>query len=469
MNFLDRFAPEQRETFLRAGEPMELAAGEYLIRRGDPGGDIFLVEEGKFEVVDRRPTAKVVLAVVPPGSVIGEVGFLDNSPRSADVRAVERCVVRRWRKDDLRSLLQREPLLASSFYELLARIASGRLREVSTTAVASAMGRDGSRDVGNERLKRDLDAMTDSTKEALLDAETRLRQDPTDPQTQARIRTVFDSLERDIRAVFGGMPDAGVAADAARWLGRELHPYLVRSALAERCIRRLQGATGTAEVLAHVLVDTPSGDGQLGELIDRWLLDRPTLAGLRAIRTVLAEQVVAHVPRHRNRRVLQLNAGTGSLSARLHLDLADTPTLLTVVDPSREALAFLDAGLTVKPKKVQLQTLQENFVHIAMGRSRQVPGGQDVVILHGLLEYLPDRLALSLLRVTRTWLSPDGVVLASALAPSDDQVLLDRLLGWPTIRRRPDRLLRLAERAGLSAQLASGTPDPMMLVVARAA
>jgi CRP-like cAMP-binding protein len=161
MSFLDRFPAEQRKTFLDNSERLEVGPGQYLMRRGEPGGDVFVVASGQLEVVDRRPNPEVVLAVMSPGQVVGEVGFLDNSPRSADVRAGNGAVVHRWRKEDLQALLQREPKIASTFYETIARVASGRLRDLTTTAVASAMNRDGARDVGNERLRKEITGLLD--------------------------------------------------------------------------------------------------------------------------------------------------------------------------------------------------------------------------------------------------------------------------------------------------------------------
>ena len=53
------------------------------------------------------------------------------------------------------------------------------------------------------------------------------------------------------------------------------------------------GLVGTPEIMAHVLVDTPGGDGQIGELLDRWLLDRPTLVSLRGFRDPILDLWIA--------------------------------------------------------------------------------------------------------------------------------------------------------------------------------
>lgn len=470
MSFLDHFDDMHRNLFRSASTELELDRGHYLLRRGEPGGDIYLVQDGSLEVVDRRASPEVILAVLHPGAVVGEMAFLDDSPRSADVRAADSVTVRRWAKEDLRQLLHRQPILAAQFYEGVAREAADRMRALNTSAVTGgvAAGEGGNR-AGLERTRHEVGRLTELTKEALLDAETRLRQDPADAAGRRGVTAALDHLQRELHHLFTNMPEPELAAEGARLLARELHPYLVRSALADRCIRRNQGVSGTAEVLAHVLVNRASGDGHLGELLDRWLLDRPTFQAFRDAGRTLVDIVHQHVPRHRNRRVLVLNAGTGSVVAALSARLADAPTVVTVVDQSREALAFLDAGVTLRPRKVELQTLQENLVEVALGRARHSFPPQDVILAHGLVEYMPDRIALSLLRATSRHLADGGCLVVTGLIASDDHHLLDRLLGWPSVRRRPERLVRLFQRAGLDPmRVEDGVGEPLLVVKARA-
>jgi CRP-like cAMP-binding protein/SAM-dependent methyltransferase len=465
MAFLDQFDETHQHLLRTEATRMELDRGEILFRRGEPGGDVYLVAAGGLEIVDRRATPEVILAVAEAGTVVGEMAFVDASPRSADVRANGPTTVLRWAREDLQALLDRQPALASRFFQEVARLASFRMRQLNTGAVTGGVGRDTAPSAGTERMRQEVQRVTDAVKTALLDAETRLRQDPTDEQGHAEVVESLDRLQDEVRVLYGGIVEDAHADEASRLLTRELHPYLVRSALADRCIRRTQGVTGSAEVLAHVLVDAASGDGQLGELMDRWLLDRPMLRALREGRQSTVAAVLKSLPEHRNRRVLLINAGTGSLVAALNAEMGLAPTVLTVIDQSRDALAFLDAGVAVRPKQVELQTLQENLVQLSLGRSGHRLPKQDVVVIHGMVEYMPDRIALSLLRTAHDLLVENGKVVVSAMSPSDDRHLLDRLLGWPTVRRQPDRLERIIERAGLQIDSWEPATRPLLLAV----
>ena len=466
MNFLDMFTPEHRNLFEGAAAILDLKKGKFLLRRGEPGGDIYLLRAGKLEVVDSRRTPEVILAVLAEGAVVGEMSFIDNLPRSADVRIAEDAEVLHWNKDDLRSLLDREPRLGSAFFQTVAKIAGQRMRNVQNTAMAGGLGSQKSLNVaGAARLKEEVAKITEDAKEGFLDLETRLRQDPNNTHAQASLRQLLDQLQEEIRQLFSGHTGVEASTYASRVLCRELHPYFVRSALAERCIRRPQGVGGTAEILAHILVDTSAGDGTLGELIDRWLLDRPVANALRQVRQPTIDLLASLLPTDRNRRALLLPAGTGSLVAGVTPKLVHPPTVLTVVDQSRDALAFLDAGITWRPKAVELQTVQENLAQFAISRFRHTFPSQDAIILNGLLEYMPDRIAVSMLTVCRQLLTENGIIMVTALSPSLDQMLLDRLLMWPTIRRTREGLRRVFQAAGLEITHQADVEEPALLFV----
>jgi len=430
---MEAFSAAHQALFRGAGTTVDLPKGSYLMRRGDPGGDIYLLESGVLEVVDRRATPEVVLAAVSEGTVVGEMAFIDDSPRSADVRAARDCVVVRWARDDLRNLLQRHPDFAAAFFEKVSRVATQRIRRLSDGAVAQATS--GQQADHAEAIRGRVAEVAEPLKRELPGLDSTLKREADDPLAVGRLIGLLETLQEQVGELFAGIDDPALASTAGELLGRELHPWLSRSFLADRCFGRPRGSSGSAEILAHLLVDRAGGDGPLGEHIDRWLMDRPTFRALRAMREPLVDATTRALPRHRNRHVLVVNAGTGSLVARLSDAVMHAPTIITVVDQSRDALSFLDAGMVQRRQGVALQTVQENLAGLAVGRARHPLNSADAVVLHGLLEYMPERIAVSLLREARRWLAEDGRLVVATLGPSPDRPLVDRLLGWPTIRR----------------------------------
>ena len=65
----------------------EYPAGEYIFRMGDLADCMFIVLDGKVEIV----SGKRVLSIIAKGDIFGEMSMIDNSLRSADVLAHSDC------------------------------------------------------------------------------------------------------------------------------------------------------------------------------------------------------------------------------------------------------------------------------------------------------------------------------------------------------------------------------------------
>lgn len=64
-------------------------AGETIFSEGDPSDVAYVIRSGRVEVVKRTPTGVLRLAVLAEGDVLGEMGLLEDRPRSASARAIE--------------------------------------------------------------------------------------------------------------------------------------------------------------------------------------------------------------------------------------------------------------------------------------------------------------------------------------------------------------------------------------------
>lgn len=112
---------------LCADQPLRsLAVGETLIEADQPGSALYVLVDGVVEV---RRGEVTVTRVTEPGSFLGEIAALLDSPSSADVVAVEPATVRVI--DDPAATIAREPELALAIARLLAR----RLRAITTYLV----------------------------------------------------------------------------------------------------------------------------------------------------------------------------------------------------------------------------------------------------------------------------------------------------------------------------------------------
>src|SRR5262250_268709 len=69
--------------------PLSLAASRTLFVAGDDGDGCYRVEEGLLKVSVAAATGgERILAILGPGSVVGELSVIDGGPRSASVTAL---------------------------------------------------------------------------------------------------------------------------------------------------------------------------------------------------------------------------------------------------------------------------------------------------------------------------------------------------------------------------------------------
>ncbi len=72
-------------------EERSLAAGEWLCKKGDVADDVFLIADGKLDVVDE--TNDCIVASLRRGGLTGEYGLFRNATRTASIRAMSDCTV----------------------------------------------------------------------------------------------------------------------------------------------------------------------------------------------------------------------------------------------------------------------------------------------------------------------------------------------------------------------------------------
>ncbi len=91
-------SPASRQVLARNGSPVLLAKDEQLFRQGAASDAAYAIMSGEIEVslpgLDGRD---IWIARLGVGTVVGEMGSLDGSPRSADARATRKCEL--WKID----------------------------------------------------------------------------------------------------------------------------------------------------------------------------------------------------------------------------------------------------------------------------------------------------------------------------------------------------------------------------------
>jgi len=82
---LDAFPPP---TTLRSMHRATFQSGEFIFREGDESRDAYWVLSGRVEISIDTPQGRSVLTILEEGEIFGEMGMIDDLPRTASARAL---------------------------------------------------------------------------------------------------------------------------------------------------------------------------------------------------------------------------------------------------------------------------------------------------------------------------------------------------------------------------------------------
>lgn len=116
----------------RLGMVQNFRKGDTIIREGRPGGEIYILVNGKVEVVKSVKRGKGKrLSTLGRGSIFGEMSVFDGAPYSASVRALQDCDVHIMRADDFMKFLRQNPKEGVEILSTLVVSVSNRLRRAN--------------------------------------------------------------------------------------------------------------------------------------------------------------------------------------------------------------------------------------------------------------------------------------------------------------------------------------------------
>ena len=106
--------------------------GEVIVRQGEAGNEMYVVQAGRVEVVLESDGSEKRVSVLKNRDFFGEMALFEKDVRSATVRALGEARVLTVDKRTLIKRISEDPFLA---YDLL-RTMSGRLRELNSKVSA---------------------------------------------------------------------------------------------------------------------------------------------------------------------------------------------------------------------------------------------------------------------------------------------------------------------------------------------
>jgi len=120
---------EQLEAVQQITHEVEYMANETIVKEGDPGGELYLLIEGRVRIYKDYGTLKErSLSTVSAVSYFGEMAAIDDEPRSATVVSAVRSRMLCLEGESLKDLIRQMPEIS---FEIM-RVLTARVREAES-------------------------------------------------------------------------------------------------------------------------------------------------------------------------------------------------------------------------------------------------------------------------------------------------------------------------------------------------
>src|SRR3954464_6951020 len=102
IEFFEHLSEEDRIILAGVVDAHHMTPGMVLFQAGDPGESLFVVRKGEIELFIKDTAGqKIVLGIVGPGDIFGELALLDSGSRTATAVALEDSELLELDRDDL--------------------------------------------------------------------------------------------------------------------------------------------------------------------------------------------------------------------------------------------------------------------------------------------------------------------------------------------------------------------------------
>ena len=120
--------PEELSALLKLTDAISCPPGSRIVQTGEVGHCLYVVLEGRAKVTIDADGREIELSLLEPGDFFGEVSLVDDGPRSANVIALETCVLLRITRMTIGVLSGLQPAAAIQILGAIGRALVGRLR-----------------------------------------------------------------------------------------------------------------------------------------------------------------------------------------------------------------------------------------------------------------------------------------------------------------------------------------------------
>ncbi len=133
------FNNAEMERFLELLDEEQFEPGEVIVKQDATGDCMYILVSGRAKVVHHKDAHDITLAMLQPGDFFGELALVDEGPRSADVLAVDQCVLLKITQAAIAALAGVYPTAAFKLLIAIGRIMVNRLRQSNERYIDSLL------------------------------------------------------------------------------------------------------------------------------------------------------------------------------------------------------------------------------------------------------------------------------------------------------------------------------------------
>jgi len=87
----------------------------------EPGDTFYLIQSGRVEILKIMGDLQKTVDILQPGEILGEMAILEEAPRSATARALDKVVALEFNRENFEILMQGQPQIALKLLKLLSK------------------------------------------------------------------------------------------------------------------------------------------------------------------------------------------------------------------------------------------------------------------------------------------------------------------------------------------------------------
>lgn len=129
IQIFDGLSNRELRNFARISYQRTYAENETIVIEGQDSAGMYVILDGTVKVTRKvEDGTTITLKTLEDGTFFGDVGLLDNAPRTATVTAIRSSRIIGFFRPELLTLIESDPKLASKVIFVLAKVLASRLR-----------------------------------------------------------------------------------------------------------------------------------------------------------------------------------------------------------------------------------------------------------------------------------------------------------------------------------------------------